>query len=164
MGVVLIMNFNKLLIHAQKLLASHGKPDASSYTGDRRILWIGEQPRFTTDVATIPAHQDAYIRAIAEELNPKHEFILIAGGDSIIKPHRDATYAHPDAISINLGGEAYFECEEGDRLLRHGDVTKFNCKRLHAVSRADRDRVVIVIWQRNPKWVVDKYEQRSLFG
>ena len=158
------MDYDRLLTHAQKLLASHGKPDSSSYTGDRRILWIGEQPRFTTDVATIPAYQDAYIKAIATELNPKHEFILIAGGDSIIKPHRDATYAHPDAISINLGGEAYFECEEGDRLLRHGDVTRFNCKRLHAVTKADSDRVVIVIWQRNPKWIEKKFEQRSLFG
>jgi hypothetical protein len=76
------MNTDKLLTHAQNLLASHGKPDASGYTGDRRVLWIGNQPRFTTDVATIPAHQDAYIKAIATDLNPLHEFILIAGGDS----------------------------------------------------------------------------------
>jgi hypothetical protein len=59
------MNTDQLLTHAQKLLALHGKPDASGYTGDRRIVWIGEQPRFTTDVATIPAYQDAYIKAIA---------------------------------------------------------------------------------------------------
>jgi hypothetical protein len=157
------MNTDQLLTHAQKLLALHGKPDASGYTGDRRIVWIGEQPRFTTDVCTIPAYQDAYIKAIATELNPLHEFILIAGGDSIIKPHRDATFAHPDAISINLGGDAYFESEDGDRLLSHGDISKFNCKRLHAVSKADSDRIVIVIWQRNPKWVEKNYKQGALF-
>ena len=31
------MNTDRLLTHAQNLLASHGKPDASGYTGDRRI-------------------------------------------------------------------------------------------------------------------------------
>jgi hypothetical protein len=32
------MNYDRLLTHAQKLLESHGKPDSSSYTGDRRSV------------------------------------------------------------------------------------------------------------------------------
>ena len=29
--------------------------------------------------------------------------------------------------------------------------------------KADRDRIVIVIWQRNPKWIEKNYKQGALF-
>jgi len=145
------MNFDKVYDYARELLAKYGKADKSTYTSDRRILWIGTQPLFTR-VAELPAHEDPYIKAIATEIDPHHDFILILGGNTEIDPHRDATYAAPDAITLNLGGMAYFDHEDGCKWLKHGDITRFNCKRLHGILEADLDRIAIAIWRKNPKW------------
>ena len=145
------MNFDKVYDYARELLAKYGKADKSTYTSDRRILWIGTQPLFTR-VAELPAHQDPYIKAIATEIDSYHDFILILGGNTEIDPHRDATYAAPDAITLNLGGMAYFDHEDGCKWLKHGDITRFNCKRLHGILEADLDRIAIAIWRKNPKW------------
>lgn len=148
------MDYDTIYNHARTLLKQHGKPDHSGYTGDRVVLWIGEQPRFTKTVATVKGHDDAIISAAAKAIYPECDFILIAGGNTEIGMHRDATYAHADAVTFNLGGQAYFEHEDHDPVrLEHGDVTKFNCKRLHGVLEADLDRIVIALWRRNPKWV-----------
>ena len=148
------MDFDILYNHARSLLKQHGKRDHSGYTGDRTVLWIGEQPRFTKAVATVKGRDDELISAAAKAIYPECDFILIAGGNTEIGMHRDATFAHADAMTINLGGQAYFEHEDYDPIrLEHGDATKFNCKRLHGVLEADLDRIVIALWRRNPKWV-----------
>jgi hypothetical protein len=103
---------------------------------------------------TIKGHDDQLISAAAKAIYPECDFILVAGGNTEIGMHRDATFAHADAMTINLGGQAYFDHEDnGATRLEHGDITKFNCKRLHGVLEADLDRIVIAMWQRNPKWV-----------
>lgn len=145
------MNFNKAYDRAKFLLAQYGKADKSSYVDDRRILWIGKQPLFTK-CQEIAGHQDAYIKAIASEIYPDHDYILIAGGNTEIGMHRDASYAAPESVSVNLGGEAYWEYEGEPKRLAHGDITRFNCKKLHGILEADCDRVVIAIWKKNPSW------------
>lgn len=148
------MDFDNLYAHAQSLLKTYGKRDQSGYTGDRTVLWIGEQPRFTKTVATIKGHQNQIISAAAKTIYPECDFILVAGGNTEIDMHRDATFAHADAMTLNLGGQAYFEYEDnGATRLEHGDITRFNCKRLHGVLEADLDRIVIAMWRRNPKWI-----------
>ena len=148
------MDFDRLYNHAQELLASYGKHDQSGYTSDRRVLWIGEQPRFTKIATTVKGHQDQIISTAAKLIYPECDFILVAGSNTEIDMHRDATYAHADSISINLGGQAYFEHEDNGAIrLEHGSITRFNCKRLHGVLEADLDRIVIAMWQRNPKWI-----------
>ena len=145
------MNFDKIYQYSKDLIAMHGKADKSSYVGDRRILWIGKQPLFTK-CQEIAGHRDEYIKGIATELMPDHDYILIAGGNTEIGMHRDASYAAPIAISLNLGGMAYWEHEEGCKWLKHGDVMTFNCKKPHGILEADRDRIVIAMWERNPNW------------
>ncbi len=145
------MNFDKLYQYSKNLLNRYGKADKSSYVSDRQILWIGKQPLFTK-CQEIAGHQDSYIKAIASEIYPDHDYILIAGGNTEIGMHRDASYAEPEAISINLGGMAYWEYEEGCKWLRHGHIERFNCKKLHGILEADCDRIVIAVWKRNPKW------------
>jgi len=145
------MDFDKLYQHSKNLLARHGKADKSSYVSDRKILWIGKQPLFTK-CQEIAGHRDDYIKAIASEIYPDHDYILIAGGNTEIGMHRDASYAAPKAISINLGGEAYWEYGNTPQRLQHGEITEFNCKELHGILEADCDRIVIAIWKRNPKW------------
>ena len=148
------MDFDKLYDHAKSLLANHGKRDPSGYTSDRYILWVGNQPRFTKTKAVVTGYCDELITTTAKQLYPECEYILVAGGNTEIGMHRDATYAHADAMTINLGGQAYFEHESMDaQRLEHGDVTRFNCKQLHGVLEADLNRIVIAIWKHNPKWV-----------
>ena len=145
------MDFDQIYLHSKILLSKYGKADKSSLTEDRKIVWIGKQPLFTKKME-IAGHNDQFIKAIASEVYPTHDYILICGGNTEINPHRDATYAMPEAISINLGGMAYFDHEDGCKWLKHGDVTTFNCKKLHAVLEADLDRISICIWKKNPKW------------
>ena len=146
------MDFDKIYNHAKYLLERYGKTDKSSYTDNRKILWIEKQPLFTR-VAEIPAHQDEFIKAIANEIEPNNDYILIAGGNTEIEMHRDARYANRQATTINLGGEAHFEYEGiGGTRLKHGDITKFDCKRLHGILEADLNRIVIGIWSKNPNW------------
>lgn len=146
------MDFDSLYDHAKTLLRQYGKPDKSSYTSDRQILWIGNQPLFGKERREIAGHSDRTIKGAANLIYPDHHYILIAGGNTEIGMHRDATYAAPDAISINLGGEAYWEYQGQPQRLQHGEITQFNCKELHGILEADQDRIVICIWQRNPKW------------
>lgn len=145
------MDFDTIYQYSKDLLAMHGKADRSSYVSDRQILWIGKQPLFTK-CQEIAAHHDDDIKAIATEIYPDHDYILIAGGNTEIGMHRDASYAAPESISINLGGEAYWQYGEDAQRLQHGDITHFNCKELHGILEADLDRIVIAIWKRNPKW------------
>jgi len=146
------MNFDNLYDHAKALLKAYGKPDKSSYTDDRQILWIGDQPLFGKERREIKGHRDRHIKEAADLIYPEHDYILIAGGNTEIGMHRDATYAAPTAISINLGGEAYWEYRDAPQRLEHGEITEFNCKELHGILEADCDRIVVAIWQRNPKW------------
>lgn len=146
------MNFDSIFQHCKDLLRQYGKPDKSSYTSDRQILWIGNQPLFGKERREIAGHGDRIIKEVADLIYPDHDYILIAGGNTEIGMHRDASYAAPKAISINLGGEAYFEYGNAPQRLEHGEITEFNCKELHGILEADQDRIVIAIWQRNPKW------------
>ncbi|MCA6509719.1 MAG: hypothetical protein IM596_07900 [Pseudanabaena sp. M051S1SP2A07QC] len=147
------MNFDNIYQHSKNLLNRYGKDDRSSYTSDRKILWIGSQPLFSKESKFIKGIEDRYIKSVASDIYADHDFILIAGGNTEIGMHRDASYAAAKAISINLGGEAYFEHEDLDpQRLEHGDITEFNCKKLHGILEADCDRIVIAIWKRNPKW------------
>ena len=72
-----------------------------------------------------------------------------------IKPHRDASYANAQALTVNLGTADWGWHPERNgqdanglhwQTIEPGDVLKFDCKHKHASRRLDPDRWAIVLW------------------
>ena len=85
------------------------------------------------------------------------ELGLAAHGEVGISLHRDASYAAPEALLINLGGvtwgyEPTREVSEPNFFsLDRGEVIRFDCKHRHAALEPAPDRWSIVLWQVSPK-------------
>ena len=81
------------------------------------------------------------------------ELGLAAHGDRGISLHRDATYAAPASMLVNLGGVTwgYEPTREATRpqyqKLEGGEVLTFDCKHRHAALDPSPDRWSIILWQ-----------------
>ena len=81
------------------------------------------------------------------------ELGLAAYGQIGIDFHRDATYAAPAALLVNLGGVqwGYEPTREVSAPQFHtfdcGEVVRFDCKHRHAALEAVADRWSIVLWR-----------------
>ena len=73
-----------------------------------------------------------------------------------IRPHRDATYAHANAVTVNLGAVewGWHPQRQGNdpegldwRTLSGGEILRFDCKHLHSSRRLDAKRWAIILWQ-----------------
>lgn len=134
--------------YVKQLLEKHGEVDKSSYTKDRKVIWIGKQPLLTKP-QEIDGVKDEFITRVAKVIYPDCDYILIAGGNTHIKLHRDSGAMDRTAITLNLGGKAKFEYDGKERILEHGSLTKFNCKKLHGVTIAQGNRIMIGMWKRS---------------
>ena len=73
-------------------------------------------------------------------------------GDVGIKLHRDATYAAPDCLMINIGKVSWqYDWDRRISTPQHysldgGEVASFNCKHLHGAYDPASDRWSIILW------------------
>lgn len=82
----------------------------------------------------------------------KPEVGLANYGDVGIDLHRDATYAAPDTLLINIGKVHWqYDHSRGISIPEHydfdgGEVIRFNCKHRHGAYEPGSDRWSIVLW------------------
>lgn len=134
--------------------------DVSSYAKGRMRVWLPYEAPLDSPQSFsrpfIPGLLHGELWQFIVDLCAKHGFtaqVALASKGGSILPHRDTTYAAEWAFAINLG-----ECNWGiasDRemkspdyfmQLKGGEVFKFNCKHVHAVSNVDPNRWAINIW------------------
>lgn len=136
-------------------------PDVSNYAKGRLRVWLGPEPFLSNPKKTKPGLQvgEKFLARLEELIEWEFEFCLVTySGDENpigIDPHRDAGFADFEARSVHVSGECRFDYWMGREsfgagpnlkhytaedspthslLLQPGQVTKFNCKNLHAAS------------------------------
>ena len=143
--------------------------DVSTYARGRRRAWLGPEPRlgarrgsnarqgyYPGPWNTHPAIE-AFCRYIWEEYLPDEPPlgpILVTSGTQGISPHRDASYARPIALTINLGDALWLHNRDRDSQARDGltemrltggEILAFDCKHIHA-CRPAADRLALHLW------------------
>lgn len=144
-------------------VAPHLTPEAISRALRGRMqLWLPYRPPTTPDQPfppSAPVVPEVWSWIVAE--CAKHGFVaevavVSRGGD--VKEHRDYGYAARWAMGINLGtcnwrfNDVYAEGDAPDwheYELTGGEVFKFACQHVHAVTGIAPDRWGINVW---PRW------------
>lgn len=143
--------------------------DVSSYARGRRRAWLGPEPRLGARRGSNAAQGyypgpwnthaavEAFCRRIWRRFLPEEPPlgpILVTSGTQGISPHRDASYARPIALTINLGDALWLHnaerhSQQHDSLtemrLTGGEILAFDCKHIHACRPAP-DRLAIHLW------------------
>ena len=146
-------------------------PDVSNYAKGRQRFWIGtEYPlslkyqQFRSGVRDKRLEQ--WLRSVWEQsgFDGRPESALAIYGNVPIEFHPDAPCAAPEAVQINLGGTTfihdsvpsgpsnrkgriYTPTAPIEHTLDRGEVTRFNCKHVHATANPQPDRWSIIVWQ-----------------
>lgn len=141
-------------------IAPHLIKDVSSYAPNRRRIWMPYEAPLdypgSFDSPFVPGLLNSEIWQWITSICHRHDFTphtcLISKGGTI-KPHRDTTYASPLAFGINLGNCSWhisshrdFSKPDYTMNLSGGEVFKFNCKHIHAVTDSSPDRWAINVW------------------
>lgn len=133
--------------------------DVSRYAPGRNRGWLRHEGPLsmsrTFEPRPCPDRLWKWLELVWEKSGMKGlpELGLAAHGQIGIDFHRDATYAAPEALLVNLGGVqwGYEPTREVSAPLFHtfdeGEVVKFNCKHRHAALEADPERWSIVLWR-----------------
>ena len=152
-------------------LSGHLYPDVSNYARGRRRFWIQTEYPLSIKYQQFRAGiQDerlwTWIQQVWDKskLGGSPESALAIYGQVPIQFHPDAPCASPLAIQINLGGTTFIHdsvpagpANRNGRIytptapiehtLDRGEVTRFNCKHVHATSDPQPDRWSIIVWQ-----------------
>ena len=148
-----------------ELLETHVRPaltpDVSNYARGRVRCWLQREAPLSSRQGwkpglRVPVLWDEIGRIWRQAGMPTAEphTALAIYGDIGIRPHRDATYAAPMALSVNLGqvrwGWTPDRGSNDDRDLAWqdmsgGEVLVFDCKHRHA-ARPAPDRWAIIAW------------------
>jgi hypothetical protein len=123
--------------------------DVSNYARGRRRVWLNIEPSLTPKVTVAPAlpAPPELCAELADAAEWRFDWALVthSGDDAAgIRPHRDAAFAAPIAVGLNLVGRCRFDYWENaldaprqpttSLMLEPGDVVKFDCKKLHAAT------------------------------
>ena len=140
-------------------------PDVSNYAKGRTRCWLErEMPLGKTQREKpglkAPVLWDALSRIWMRHLPGRPETGLAICGEVGISPHRDASYACPITMSVNLGPARWFHDRNrhGDtrgrivrpdewQVLHGGEVLVFDSKHPHAAQPLDPKRWVVILWQ-----------------
>jgi len=134
--------------------------DRSSYVGDRLTLWISHKVDFRNGKVSAGYRDDGLrpaslrITKFCQKVYPGCDIGLLSIhidgiSNGIIKPHRDHGYGQPIARGVNLGN-CVFGCDGKDYELGDGDITEFNCKKIHEVKQIlTPERFSITLWKFN---------------
>ena len=151
--------------HLERHVAPHLAPDVSNYAPGRTRAWLQVEAPLGPSQPWRPGLASARLWPWLTRVWQRHDPVtrpdlgLAIRGDAGIRWHRDAAYARPDAVIVNLG-PCLFEIDRdrdsrpgrpGDPLsLRFdsaGDVFAFDCKHQHRVVDPAPDRWSIVLWR-----------------
>ena len=141
-------------------------PDVSNYAKGRTRAWLQrEMPLGPTQREKpgliIPELWAALSGIWAKHLPGRPQTGLAVHGRIGIRVHRDASYARPACMNVNLGQALWFHDpdrngkqdydtpREKSIALRGGEVIAFDCKHPHGsiVTAPDGDRWAIILWQ-----------------
>ena len=146
-------------------------PDVSNYAKGRERFWVGTEYPLSLKyqqfkVGVRDRKLEDWLKDIWAKsgLTGSPESALAIYGDVPIEFHPDAPCAAPEAISVNLGGTTfihdtvvngpsnrngriYTPTAPIEHTLDMGEVTRFNCKHVHATVAPQPDRWSIIIWQ-----------------
>ena len=142
-------------------------PDISNYAPGRKRFWIQTEFPLSLKYQSFRAGvQDpklwGWLQQVWQKsgLEGQPETALAIYGDVPIQFHGDAPCAAKNAIQINLGGTTFVHDSSppvrGQRnkpsspiehTLDMGEVSRFNCKHLHATVEPEPDRWSIIVWQ-----------------
>lgn len=149
-----------------QLLETHVRPsltpDVSAYARGRTRCWLEREAPLSNRQTWKPGLQ---IPELWEEIcriwrvvnlpeNGPHTALAIYGEIGIL-PHRDATYASPMAMTINLGQVSWGwtpdrRSNNNDDLvwmtMTGGEVLVFDCKHRHTAMSPAPDRWAITVW------------------
>ena len=133
--------------------------DHSRYAPGRNRGWLRHEGPLTQSRTFKPHPCPARLWDWLEQVWAKSgmkglpELGLAAHGQIGIDFHRDATYAAPEALLVNLGGVqwGYEPTRKVSTPLFHtfdsGEVVRFNCKHRHAALEATPERWSIILWR-----------------
>ena len=140
----------------------HLTPDVSSYAKGRTRCWLMWEGPLSKWRGYAPAlNKPALWKALCalwREAGGRDlpDLGLALHGPVGIGAHRDASYAHADAVTVNLG-----RAEWGHHPARHGndpaglawtqleggEIIRFDAKHLHASRNIDPERWAVVLWR-----------------
>jgi hypothetical protein len=147
-------------------------PDVSNYAKGRTRLWIKWQYDLRNKTIR-PAIQPSdrlwtYCQNICQIAGFQPDLGLIAKGKTGIALHRDAGYAMPLAVSIQIGrAEWTYDCQypgwewqpshkcsssNPQIILLEDCAVAFNCKNPHSANPTDENRYSINLWQLKPEY------------
>lgn len=141
----------------------HLRPDPSHYARGRAGFWFRREPHLGRHGHVLPGVpcDDAAWGAMQAQTQWAFDWCLVTySGDATpagITPHRDAAFTGNEARGLNVSGFCDFEIWEGrndepSTLLRlhPGDLTIFDCKRLHAATPGP-GRWCVNTWRSKPQ-------------
>ena len=150
-------NSSRMIEHLENVWTRRLSPNLrSAYAQGRLQCWLNQQPTLIRTWMSGPAPQDDRLWKFASahyeaEYGKKPDLGLVTLAGNITK-HRDATYAHHEAMSISLGECRWGYSEKNNNDLEWvdlegGKLIFFNCKYSHAVENVDPNRWSINIWR-----------------
>lgn len=151
------------------MMEAHVRPhlvaDVSTYARGRTRCWLQrEMPLGPTQREKpglrVPVLWDALTDIWMRHLPGRPETGLACCGEIGITPHRDASYARPVTMSVNLGPAKWFHDPRRNgatkgrfvqphewQVLKGGEVLVFDSKHPHAAQPLDPNRWVVILWQ-----------------
>lgn len=142
-------------------------PTISNYAKGRLECWLNIRPSLTTPIEHFKGLivPEPIVLRIKELISWDFDYCLVTySGDEKpagILPHRDASYADYEAMSLNVSGQCKFDWwinrnaisasrEFESLILEPGMLTHFNCKHLHAATPGIK-RWNMNFWKAKPK-------------
>ena len=152
--------------HLNKNLAPHLSQDVSNYAKGRKRVWLEYEAPLSNSQAFKPATHNSklwkWLKEVASKSGmPVPQLGLAVYGDTGIQLHRDASYANPLALSINLGKVEFLfddnrQGKTNKNIRQHnldsGEIILFDCKHRHAAINPNRNRWSIILWTIAPKF------------
>ena len=143
----------------------HLVPDVSTYARGRTRAWLEREMPLGPTQREKPGVKVPVLWGVLGDIWRRHlpghpETGLAICGEVGITPHRDASYARPITMSVNLGPARWFHdrarngATKGRVVQEHewtnlagGEVLVFDSKHPHAAKPLDPKRWVIILWQ-----------------
>ena len=141
------------------------KADVSSYARGRTRCWLQREMPLGPTQRERPGLKVPDLWAALSAIWMRHlpgrpETGLASRGEIGITPHRDASYARPVTMSVNLGRAKWFHDPRRNgatkgrvvgphewQVLAGGEVLVFDSKHPHAAQPLEPDRWVVILWQ-----------------
>ena len=162
-GTLPISEANAMRQHLDRVAGPHLAPDVSNYARGRTRVWLQHEGPLSQYRDYGPGLKDAKLWAWLEQCWTRASYAgkpdlgLALYGNIGIRPHRDATYAHCAALTVNLGAVDWgWQNNRNGQPAEHlldwttldaGELLAFDCKHVHASRKLAATRWAIVLWQ-----------------